>query len=100
LGLLATFLATILAKAVPNDPDPTMATLCRFDGSGEGGREAWTGEEGRVMSTKRNAMRRRRKREKVVIRLLDSLPRYRFAPLDDPHGSLQRDAKFWRLARP
>jgi hypothetical protein len=97
LGLLATFLATILAKAVPNDPDPTMATLCRFDGSGEGGREAWTGEEGRVMSTKKNVMIRR-KREEVGIRLLNSA-RYRSAPLDGPQRFLQGDAQILRLTR-
>lgn len=47
-GLEATFSAAILASAVPHDPEPTMATLCLPEGSGEAGNGDASGDGGRV----------------------------------------------------
>jgi hypothetical protein len=44
----ATFSAAIFANAVPQDPEPTMATRCFPDGRGDGGRGLGMGEDGRV----------------------------------------------------
>lgn len=49
LEFFATFSAAIFARAVPQDPDPIIATLCFPDGKGEGGSAA-TGEDGRVIA--------------------------------------------------
>jgi len=46
-GLLATFSAAILAKALPQDPEPITATRCFPEGNGDGGRDG-VGDEGRV----------------------------------------------------
>lgn len=42
------FSAAILASAVPQDPDPTIATLCLPEGSGEAGNGDASGDGGRV----------------------------------------------------
>jgi hypothetical protein len=47
-GLEAMFSAAILARAVPHDPEPTIATLCFPDGSGEAGNGEANGDGGRV----------------------------------------------------
>lgn len=46
--LAATFSAAIFARAVPHEPEPTMATRCLPDGSGERGSAFGTGDGGRV----------------------------------------------------
>lgn len=42
------FSAAILARAVPHDPEPTIATLCFPEGSGEAGSGDANGDGGRV----------------------------------------------------
>jgi len=46
--LAATFSAAIFASAVPHEPDPTIATRCLPDGSGDRGSGFGMGEGGRV----------------------------------------------------
>lgn len=47
-GLEAMFSAAILARAVPHDPEPTIATLCFPEARGDVGRGDARGDGGRV----------------------------------------------------